>query len=78
MPTDLNLDNKIDFADYAVFATNWQTPGLNVGGWTIDLVTSPCIDAGDPNDDYSNEPDPNGGRINMGAFGNTDQAAKSP
>lgn len=35
---------------------------------------SPCIDAGDPNDDFSNEPLPNGGRINMGAFGNSPEA----
>ncbi|MCP4710931.1 MAG: T9SS type A sorting domain-containing protein, partial [Planctomycetes bacterium] len=38
---------------------------------------SPCIDAGDPDFDYSNEPEPNGGRINIGAYGNTEQAAPS-
>ncbi|HUU28682.1 MAG TPA: choice-of-anchor D domain-containing protein [archaeon] len=38
---------------------------------------SPCIDAGDPSSDYSNEPMPNGGRINLGAFGNTAEAALS-
>jgi len=32
---------------------------------------SPCIDAGDPFSDYSGEPQPNGGRVNMGAYGNT-------
>ncbi len=32
---------------------------------------SPTIDAGDPLDDYSREPQPNGGRINQGLFGNT-------
>jgi len=32
---------------------------------------SPAIDAGDPEDDFSNEPAPNGGRINAGIFGNT-------
>jgi hypothetical protein len=36
---------------------------------------SPCVDAGDPNSDYSNEPEPNGDRINMGAYGNTEEAA---
>jgi hypothetical protein len=36
---------------------------------------SPCIDAGDPSSDFSNEPLPNGGRINMGAYGNTPEAA---
>jgi len=36
------------------------------------------LDAGDRRDDYANEPSPNGGRINMGAFGNTALAAPSP
>ncbi|MCB0553513.1 MAG: right-handed parallel beta-helix repeat-containing protein, partial [Phaeodactylibacter sp.] len=36
--------------------------------------SSPCIDAGSPADDYSQEPQPNGGRINMGAYGNTAEA----
>ena len=39
------------------------------------LPISPCIDAGDPSSDYANEPQPNGGRINMGAYGNTSEAA---
>jgi YD repeat-containing protein len=38
---------------------------------------SPCIDAGDPSSDYSNEPDPNGYRINMGAYGNTCNATRT-
>ncbi len=45
--------------------------------WINDDVTSPCIDAGDPAFDYSKEPEPNGGRINIGAFGNTPTASKS-
>ncbi|MHC4075418.1 MAG: S8 family serine peptidase [Planctomycetota bacterium] len=43
-----------------------------------DTVTSPCINTGDPKSDYSFEPAPNGGRINMGTYGNTNQASKSP
>ena len=40
---------------------------------------SPCIDAGDPASDFSQEPEPNGGRIDMGAYGNTPEATgKSP
>ncbi|MDP2898654.1 MAG: right-handed parallel beta-helix repeat-containing protein, partial [bacterium] len=39
------------------------------------LPWSPCIDAGDPSSPFSLEPEPNGGRINMGAYGNTPQAA---
>ncbi len=38
---------------------------------------SPCIDAADPSSDFSNEPQPNGGRINMGAYGNTPEAASA-
>ena len=45
--------------------------------WTNDGVTSPCIDAGDPTSNYSIEPSPNGSRINIGAYGNTDEASKS-
>jgi len=47
-------------------------------GWTNDTVTSPCIDAGDPGSEYAYEPIPNGGTINMGAYGNTPEASKSP
>ena len=46
--------------------------------WVLDKVTSPCIDGGDPNSDYSNEPVPNGGRINMGAYGGTSEASLLP
>jgi len=48
------------------------------GNWVQDCVSSPCIDAGDPASDFSDEPYPNGGVINMGAYGGTAQASKSP
>jgi len=35
---------------------------------------APTIDAGDPASDYSSEPEPNGERANMGAYGNTSEA----
>ena len=38
---------------------------------------SPCIDIGDPSSNYSNEPQPNGNRINIGRYGNTSEATKS-
>jgi len=38
------------------------------------LSYSPCIDAGDPNSDYSKEINGGGGRINIGAYGNTPEA----
>ncbi|MBN2591968.1 MAG: MBL fold metallo-hydrolase [Sedimentisphaerales bacterium] len=45
--------------------------------WVVDDVTSPCIDVGDPNSPVGDEPEPNGGRINMGAYGGTAEASKS-
>jgi hypothetical protein len=36
------------------------------------------VDAGDPASDYSKEPQPNGGRINMGAYGGTAEATTTP
>lgn len=49
----------------------------NEGRWTIDDKTSPCIDAGDPMSPIGDEPFPNGGIINMGAYGGTAEASKS-
>lgn len=37
--------------------------------------SSPSIDTGDPTDNFDLEPQPNGGRINMGYYGNTPEAA---
>jgi predicted outer membrane repeat protein len=45
--------------------------------WVMDDVSSPCIDAGDPNTPVVEEPQPNGGQINMGAYGGTSEASKS-
>jgi hypothetical protein len=39
--------------------------------------SSLCIDGGDPCSSYSNEPNGGGGRIDIGAYGNTDEAANS-
>jgi predicted outer membrane repeat protein len=49
----------------------------NSGTWVRDDVTSPCIDAADPNSPIGHEPFPNGGIINMGAYGGTARASKS-
>ncbi len=45
--------------------------------WVLDEVTSPCVDAGDPNSPVADEPEFNGGRINVGAYGGTAEASKS-
>jgi hypothetical protein len=52
-------------------------PPTNSLGWLYFTVHSPCIDAGDPASAFGNELAPNGGRVNMGAYGNTDEASKS-
>ncbi|MHC4740464.1 MAG: right-handed parallel beta-helix repeat-containing protein [Planctomycetota bacterium] len=49
----------------------------NTQTWVIDDLTSPCIDAGDPMTPIGTEPFPNGGIINMGAYGGTIEASKS-
>ena len=41
-------------------------------------VCSPAIDAGDPYSDYSRESSPNGSCINLGRYGNTEQASRTP
>jgi hypothetical protein len=42
--------------------------------WVKDKVNSPYIDAGYRYSDYSFEPEDNGNRINLGAYGNTKYA----
>ena len=49
----------------------------NENDWVHDDTTSPCIDGGDPNSDWSAEPWPNGKRVNMGAYGGTNRASMS-
>ncbi len=49
----------------------------NSESWVLDDVTSLCIDAGDPNSDWSAELWPHGERINMGAYGGILQASRS-
>lgn len=49
----------------------------NTTNWVYDTSTSPCIDAGEPIDPIGLEPFPNGGRINIGAYGGTSKASKS-
>jgi len=45
--------------------------------WVCDELSSPCIDAGDIAAPIGLEPFPNGGVINMGAYGGTAEASKS-
>jgi MYXO-CTERM domain-containing protein len=45
------------------------------GEWVTDAVSSPAIDAADPASPFDLEPGPNGGRANMGHYGNTCEAS---
>jgi parallel beta-helix repeat protein len=45
--------------------------------WVKDAVSSPCIDAGDPNSPFNLEPAPNGSRANQGFESNTAEASMS-
>lgn len=56
-------------------AGRWDS---NSQSWVYDEVTSPCIDAGNPGCPVGDEPEPNGNRINMGAYGGTAEASKTP
>lgn len=47
------------------------------GAADLSMVQSPCVDAGDPNDDYSSEPTNSGGQVNLGAYGNSPYASVS-
>jgi len=58
-------------------AGRWNPNTQTCQTWVIDDITSPCIDAGDPGTPIGLEPLPNGGIINMGAFGGTPQASIS-
>ena len=56
-------------------AGRWN-PGSQ--SWFEDNLTSPCIDKGDPASHVGDEPVPNGGIINLGAYGGTAQASMTP
>ncbi len=56
-------------------AGRWEP---NSKSWVQDDVTSPCIDAGNPGCPLGDEQAPNGNRRNMGAYGGTAEASKSP
>jgi hypothetical protein len=77
--SDSNLTEEPLYADRANhdYHLKSQYGRWNGSVWVNDAVTSPCIDAGYASSSYSNEPLPNGGRINIGAYGNTAQASKS-
>ena len=55
-------------------AGRWEP---NSQAWVQDDVTSPCIDSGDPMSPIGWELFPNGGFVNMGAYGGTPKSSKT-
>lgn len=60
-----------------VFVLKSQAGHRTGAGWVNDWITSPCVDAGPPWFQFNQEPDANGGRVNMGFEGNMDYASRS-
>lgn len=68
-------------------AGRWDpTADSGNGAWVIDFCPdepatycnhSPCIDAGHPDTEITDEPVPNANLVNMGCYGTTSQASKS-
>ena len=65
-----------DNGDYHLKSTagRWEPVSQ---GWVFDDVSSTCIDGGSPFSEIGDEPAPNGNRINIGAYGGTEEASKS-
>jgi len=83
--TDNPLFVDPDGSDNVLGGDNWLDDDFHLkstggsyhfGQWLFDDEDSPCVDAGNPTDDYSLEPEDNGDRINMGCYGNTPEASK--
>ena len=77
--------NNLNFLNDQHFFANIDVHLVSSGGYFLNSgekvvgseEISQCLDKGDPMSDYSNEPEFNGGRINLGAYGNTPFASSS-
>ena len=68
--------NNYSLGDYHLKSTAGHWNALDPV-WILDEISSPCIDAGDPNDPVGDEPLGNGDIINMGAYGGTAEASRT-
>ena len=73
--------NPAVYEDLAAMDAHLRSPaGYFVNSGAVGPATtdySPAIDLGDPEADYSNEPAPNGSRLNLGVYGNTAEASRT-
>jgi hypothetical protein len=76
IPADMDNNGVVYLSDLALLLDSYLT-GYTLAAWVPDEMTSPCIDAGDPNSDWTAELWPHGKRINMGVYGGTPQASMS-
>jgi len=76
-PSDITADPQYADRDKHDYHLKSKAGRWNGSAWVNDNISSPCIDAGYSLSDYSNEPEPNGNRINIGPDGNTRYASKS-
>ncbi|WP_370571656.1 disaggregatase related repeat-containing protein [Methanomethylovorans sp.] len=82
MSNNLNVDplcadstnSKLSSRDYHLKS---KAGRYSSGKWVTDSVSSSLIDAGNSKCICSNEPSPNGALINIGKYGNTNEASKS-
>ncbi|WP_440948464.1 disaggregatase related repeat-containing protein [Methanosarcina sp. T3] len=75
--SDLKLDPQFSNRSNHDYHLKSKAGRWNGKSWVTDGTSSPCIDAGYSSSDYSAEPQDNGGRINIGVYGNTKYASKS-
>lgn len=78
--TGVFLPSSMSFADETNgdFHERSTAGRFSNGSWILDSFTSAGIDKADPSATVATEPMPNGARANLGAFGGTREASKSP
>jgi parallel beta-helix repeat protein len=75
-----DLNNTMDYVDCTAGTGDIAKDVMFVDETNNDYrerTGASTVDMGDPADDWSQEPEPNGDRINIGAYGNTPFATKS-
>jgi alpha-tubulin suppressor-like RCC1 family protein len=74
---DVLVDESVDMGNGMLMGQPPRFVKSGSGNFHLQPI-SPAIDTGDPESDFDNEPEPNGGRVNMGYYGNTDEAGLAP